>query len=234
MDDQGTQFSSPTPVLKARTVDTNVDLRLLQSHRLSHAAETGQLTPRTRRIVATSGDWSNAVNPERTTPEIEAEPESCFALPSPIALPLTAVVTDSFVESLLDAPSNTGDVPTAYSEHAVATAEELGRIFRLGEEFPTFSISTETLRIPEPTHSKEAFQHNPRDSQVVRKVNSSFEILRPGTLVTDTVTSTSPTKSDSDGSRRHLQRLRKSLPSTRERRRKSLLDVISGTGRHAH
>jgi hypothetical protein len=234
MDEHETRSSTPTLKLKDLVVDTKVDLRLLQSHRLSHVAETGQLTPRTRRIVPTSGDWSHTANFKHTTPEPEAEPETYFPLPPPIATPFTAGLTGSFDEPLLDPPLTAREVSSAQSEHAVATAEKLGHIFSLGEKFPSFSISKETLEFPEPAHSKQSFQHSRRNSQVIRKVNSTFGILQPGTLVSDTVTSSSPIETYKDDSRRHSRRLRKSRPVSGERRRTSFLEFISGNDRHVH
>jgi hypothetical protein len=208
----------PLPQTAKQKEESKVDLRLLQSHRLSHVAETGQLIPRTRHVVH-SGDWSDIEDLKAITPVARIEPEHYLTLPQPTMLPPPEVVKDLHEQLLPDLHLSF----TAHEGHDVATAEKLGRITALGEEFPVFSVSTETLEAPEPAHSDQPFSHERRNSQVVRKVNSSFEILRPGTLGPQPPEPRPPTDVDKNDSRRHSHRLRKNRTSTGERTRLSFI-----------
>jgi hypothetical protein len=184
--------------------------------------------------VPSSGDWSNTEEFNTTSRSQHPEPEHYRPLPLQIVLPPAAVVTDSHRTPLPDPPVAINDTSIAHEGHAVATAEKLGQIFSLGEEFPVFSVSTETLEVPEPAHSNPPFSHELRNSQVVRKVNSSFEILRPGTLITQFIEPDSPVEHNKDDDRRYSRKLRKARTSTGERTRSSVTEVIYNNERHAH
>jgi hypothetical protein len=248
LDDEGAGPVTTKPRAKAPLIDTNVDLRLLQSHRLSHVAETGQLTPRTRRVMPMSGDWSGIRHSKAISQELESDikPENYFTRPRVTSLPLTAsmidpferfrpavpppaaTVTDSYEKSLPDQRQNTIHRKESLSHevHAVATAEKLGQLFTL--ENSKFSVSQESIEIPEPAHPAQTFQHDRRNSHVVRKVNSSFEIMRPGTFDHQPAEPLSSLEIDAPDNRRYSQKLRKNRPSYGERRRSNFIDLVYG------
>lgn len=161
--------------------DPRTDLHLLQSHRLSHVAETGQLTPRVRR-PGVSGEWASGADNVRSADEISTANNgvSYFVprqkTPSP---PLDAVVY-----STDDVPA---DIGIAFTNNAVSQPRKSKRTPSPPEIYMPQSYQPrgpqhiyEVEETPEryavPTHQ------NQRESHVLRKVNSGFEILRPGTF----------------------------------------------------
>ncbi|KAF2401530.1 hypothetical protein EJ06DRAFT_394967 [Trichodelitschia bisporula] len=151
------------------------ELDLLQSHRLSHVAETGQLVPRAPRGAI----------PYYTDP-FEGET---------IAL---SGVTVGF--------SPSGD------ESTVVGSEQ-----------------TQETKMKEPSEPKQSFEHKPHASKVLRKVNSDFEILHPGSL-----TAAAPEHPlDASSERPRSRKLQKKRPSS-EHDRPTFIEVIYGaeaTGR---
>lgn len=154
-----------------RPRDPRTDLRLLQSHRMSHVAETGSLARRERpdRPTGRSGDWSNmtldpysrsAPTSGRSSPP--SDPTS--GPPSPPTPPI-AQGSNPFMAPLESVNSPTRDShPDNTAAHAVPLLETYQ------PRGPNFDDD-----------APQAFQHG-RESQVLRKVNSGFEILRPGTF----------------------------------------------------
>lgn len=158
-------------------IDPRTDLDLLQSHRLSHVAETGQLTPRVRR-PGNSGEWAsvaehqisslNGVNyfmPQKT--------------PSP---PLPPII---------DPPEEVG-VASSYNPtqdgHAVNEARQA---VPLTESYAPKAAYYPDAYQPRGPHHQYSYdevpyevntEQNQRESQILRKVNPGFEILRPGTF----------------------------------------------------
>ncbi|KAF1953370.1 hypothetical protein CC80DRAFT_147476 [Byssothecium circinans] len=164
------------------TVDPRTDLDLLQSHRMSHVAETGQLTPRVRR-PGNSGEWASATD-RRTPSEIATANGVDYFVPqqkTPSPPPPTGAPTN-------DAPVRSVSGPTQDS-HASNQAKQAvplletytPRPFYLPDVYqprgPAHQFSYDEMPIEVPTQ-----QNNARDTQVLRKVNSGFEILRPGTF----------------------------------------------------
>ncbi|KAF1841019.1 uncharacterized protein K460DRAFT_380757 [Cucurbitaria berberidis CBS 394.84] len=159
-------------------IDPRTDLDLLQSHRLSHVAETGQLTPRVRR-PGNSGEWAsvaehqisslNGVNyfvPQKT--------------PSP---PLPPII---------DPPDEEIGLASSYNPtqdgHA---ANEARQAVPLTESYAPKAAYYPDAYQPRGPHHQYSYDEvpyevntdqNQRESQVLRKVNAGFEILRPGTF----------------------------------------------------
>ncbi|KAF4307329.1 hypothetical protein GTA08_BOTSDO05114 [Botryosphaeria dothidea] len=154
-----------------RTRDPRTDLRLLQSHRMSHVAETGSLARRERpdRPTGRSGDWSNLSldpysrsAPTSGPPSPPSGPTSGRSSPS---TPPMAQGANPFMAPLESVSSPTRD---SHPENAAASAVPLLETYQ--PRGPNFDDDT-----------PQAFS-NQHDSQVLRKVNSGFEILRPGTF----------------------------------------------------
>ncbi|EKG19435.1 hypothetical protein MPH_03298 [Macrophomina phaseolina MS6] len=155
-----------------RTRDPRTDLRLLQSHRMSHVAETGSLARRERpeRPTGRSGDWSNmSMDAPYSRSASNSGPPSppsgpISGPPSPHTPPM-AQGANPFMAPLESANSPTRD---SHPENVAAHAVPLLETYQ--PRGPNFDDDTPQAY---------ASQH---DSQVLRKVNSGFEILRPGTF----------------------------------------------------
>ncbi|KAJ9647729.1 hypothetical protein H2199_001503 [Coniosporium tulheliwenetii] len=154
-----------------RPGDRGLSLDLLQSHRLSHVAETGQLTPRVRRprpgsgptlahgSESGSGSAANTIEANATKPDTadhtwpkrngssSSETSAKSTLDHPVSTPPSSPSSSTPTQTSPYAP-----LPFSYEEDTVDS-----------------SLSVQTAQ-------------NQRMSQVLRKVNSGFEILRPGTL----------------------------------------------------
>ncbi|KAF2787017.1 hypothetical protein K505DRAFT_134371 [Melanomma pulvis-pyrius CBS 109.77] len=176
---QTTLAPSPVPV------DPRWDLDLLQSHRLSHVAETGQLTPRVRRL-GNSGDWASTVENLRLPQEVSTVNGVDYFVPrqktpSPPLRPIASSPEEAPV------PSSSKLNQDGHASHQAKQAMPL---------LETYTPDAQKLNQPEsyqprgPHYDYEdifapqdvAPPQNERESQVLRKVNSGFEILRPGTL----------------------------------------------------
>ena len=154
-----------------------IDLRSLANHRRSHAAETGQLLPRVRHTDV-SGDWSQLAfsSIHRADPNDRTASHTSWPLneaSNPLDTPFNASAIEprhteapSFQSFLDSAPTNIRkqSVPLLdAAEEAVPRAS-----LRDHQQVLQDADANSQLRIP---------------SQVIRKVNSGFEILRPGTFV---------------------------------------------------
>ncbi|KAI9696539.1 MAG: hypothetical protein M1836_005558 [Candelina mexicana] len=143
------------------------NLDSLRNHRLSHAAETGQFIPRTRRGVA-SGDWSNTISSQvpqteqgdyfnsRISSAREATVDNPFATPAGVRA-LRSPYGDARSEQDLDV--------SKLDQHQ---AEPL-----LQQHQPSESVITQQYT---------DFNHPRRKSRNVRKVNSGFEVLPQGSF----------------------------------------------------
>jgi hypothetical protein len=172
---QQTSLSIPT--------DPRTDLDLLQSHRLSHVAETGQLTPRVRR-PGNSGEWASVADNIRSPHEISTSNGVDFFVPqqktpSPPLAPLSGPPLDALpLESNYHQDGHASNqarqgVPLLES-YAPRTYQEPQTYQPRGPQYDTEE---------EPSQQEvQTAQNSQRNSQVLRKVNSGFEILRPGTL----------------------------------------------------
>lgn len=172
----------------AAPVITNprTDLDMLQSHRMSHVAETGQLTPRVRR-PGQSGEWASVAENMRSPQEISTvngvdyfvpQQKTPSPPPPPVAVP-------SF-----DAP-----MPAALKTSQYTNTDNQARpsvpLLETYAQRPFYLPEAYQPRGPHNLHAERSYEEvpievntsqNQRDSQVLRKVNSGFEILRPGTL----------------------------------------------------
>lgn len=158
--------AAPTP-----PVDPRVDLDLLQSHRLSHVAETGQLTPRIRK-PGFSGEWASIAELGKPENAIST-PVDCFiprrTTPSPpLSVALSPIMGASQTMAMMS--SNQDSHASNVAKQAVPLLDTY-QPRRLHTEEENSGLSQRASQLP--VH---------RDSQVLRKVNSGFEILRPGTL----------------------------------------------------
>lgn len=222
-----------------RRVDLRTELRLLHTHRQSHVAETGTLVPRVRRPTGISSiDWSSSKVGIPNAPWQPQPPNFRTETQPAPAPPPTVPVFEEPVHLPERRPVNHASQTRM---HQVAPAQDLGRILPLGEWHPPFS-SQETLDLSEPVHlpprtyspkPQKPFQHN-RNSDVLRKINPTFEILHPGTLNTKEVQPVSSGNGNDKETRRHSRKLHKERPSGEHKRssRSSFIDVIYGSERH--
>ncbi|KAH7130587.1 hypothetical protein B0J11DRAFT_255252 [Dendryphion nanum] len=164
--------------------DPRTDLNLLQSHRLSHVAETGQLTPRVRK-PGTSAEWASTAENMRSPQEIVSTngvdyfvPQQKTPSPPPPAFPtspeeLPATSSSMFNDAHSSNQARQGvpllETYAPQSSQAPRSYQPRGPQYEYEheEESPYTVVQTE---------------QNQRDSNVVRKVNSGFEILKPGTF----------------------------------------------------
>ncbi|KAF2428841.1 hypothetical protein EJ08DRAFT_735412 [Tothia fuscella] len=228
---------------KERLVDARADLDLLQTHRLSHAAETGQLTPRSRHHRFWSREWLATSSPKQAPPSPDPLPtdhptttDSYFPIISPTrtdsqALPGGTEAIEPTFSSL--------DLYSKSFTHEVASAQDMGKIRSVGNTYPSFSW--ESLEIPEPTPETQRKSHEPnsafetptkRNSQILRKVNSAFEIMKPGTFTPKSYNTSSPALRHTDGNRRRSRKLQKKYTPDGERKRSSFIEHIYGNERH--
>ncbi|KAL1607777.1 hypothetical protein SLS60_002713 [Paraconiothyrium brasiliense] len=161
-------------------VDPRTDLDLLQSHRMSHVAETGQLTPRARFRPGNSGEWASVADNFKPPEEIGTVNGVDYFVPqqkSP-SPPLASAAAPQDVSPAMESPS------ASQAKQAVPLLESYApRPFYLPDVYqpkgPQHQFSYDEMPIQVNTS-----QNEQRDAtgQVLRKVNSGFEILRPGTL----------------------------------------------------
>lgn len=161
-------------------VDPRMDLNLLQSHRLSHVAETGQLTPRVRR-PGQSGDWANSVNIISPDEILTSNTGVNYFVPRKTPSPPHEVYAKEEVTSHVGM-TYTYDTPTSKGKEPVDTHRPQ----------PAEAYRPQTYEPRGPQHVYETEENpdryvvptsqNQRQSHVLRKVNSGFEILRPGTF----------------------------------------------------
>lgn len=173
-------YINPKHTSSAVPFDPRTDLDLLQSHRMSHVAETGQLTPRVRR-PGHSGEWASmAGNNMRSPQEILTSNGVDYFVPLQNAPPVPELPAE------IPAPSMSKYNRDGHSTNQVRQAVPLLETYT-----PKARQMPETYQPRGPQHEYEAEpkqyeDQNPRfertQSQVIRKVNSGFEILRPGTF----------------------------------------------------
>jgi hypothetical protein len=173
----------PAAYISTRQIDPRTDLDLLQSHRMSHVAETGQLTPRVRR-AGNSGEWASVAD-RRTIPEIATSNGVDYFMPqqrtSSYPPPHTPEPTDDLPIPSVSKPSQ-DDHADNQAKQAVPLLETYApRPFYLPDVYqprgPAHQFSYDEMPIEVQTE-----QNTARASQVLRKVNSGFQILQPGTL----------------------------------------------------
>lgn len=144
------------------------ELESLANHRRSHAAEIGQLHRRDRATGA-SGDWTS-------TRSLSADRSSSFDVfpgvnTTPPENPFTTSTTNPVNEADPAEPptfqSFLDSDPTNTQRHSIPLMDYVGE--------------REPQDIFQPLQNGNA-NRQLRQSQVVRKINSGFEILQPGTL----------------------------------------------------
>ncbi|XP_014555372.1 hypothetical protein COCVIDRAFT_38872 [Bipolaris victoriae FI3] len=160
-----------------RTVDPKTDLDLLRSHRLSHVAETGQLMPRVRK-PGHSGEWASVAENQVST----LNGVNYFTPRKSPSPPLsTGIHPSQDIVASSSGPSHDG--------HA---ANQARQAIPLTESYaPNAPFYPDTYQPHGPSHQYSydqvpyqvmTDQNQDRNEQVLRKVNSGFEILRPGTF----------------------------------------------------
>lgn len=232
-------------------LESGADLGLLQSHRMSHVAETGQLGQRTRRVGNASNGRTSPVDLDLPTLKPEAEPES---EPEPelpeldLTLPTLSQVDLHFEtsSSMFSAPVPRGLFETPLPPHLDSMSDysselDLGVI---QDVIRTRYLDEPRPRCPSPGSKKErrtssgerrSFQAD-RDSKILRNVNPSFQVLHPGTFASPEAVIAEPAplikERSSDRSRRHSRRLRKRQGSNSSSKRTSFIEIIYGNERH--
>lgn len=164
------------------THDPRTDLNLLQSHRMSHVAETGQLTPRVRR-PGHSGEWASVAD-KRATSEIATTNGVDYFVPqqkTPSPPPLSTSPPKNAPIASVSHPSQDGHAINTERQAVPLLETYAPRPFYLPDVYqphgPGQQPSYDEIPIEVMTE-----QNNTRNTQVLRKVNSGFEILRPGTF----------------------------------------------------
>lgn len=167
-------------------VDPRTDLDLLQSHRLSHVAETGQLTPRVRR-PGNSGEWASvAENLLRSPQEIATANGVDYFVPqqktpSP-PLPPAVSPSDEAPAPFVSRPTQDGHARNQAKQAVPLLETYAPRPYYLPEAYQPQGPHHQHSYDEMPIEVKTGQNRRDVDSQVLRKVNSGFEILRPGTF----------------------------------------------------
>ncbi|KAF2182149.1 hypothetical protein K469DRAFT_245556 [Zopfia rhizophila CBS 207.26] len=178
-------YLNPRHASLAVPIDPRMDLDLLQSHRLSHVAETGQLTPRVRR-PANSGEWASVAENMRSPQDISTANGVDYFVPrqktpSP---PLAPAISPTEESSIPSASKYNQDGHSSNQARQVVPLLETYQ----PQAYQAYQPQTYQPRGPQHEYEDEVAQNavqttqNQRESHVIRKVNSGFEILRPGTF----------------------------------------------------
>jgi hypothetical protein len=159
-------------------VDPRTDLDLLQSHRMSHVAETGQLTPRVRK-PGNSGEWASVAENQ-----VGSANGVNYFMPQKSPSPPLAVAVDQPQQQATHASHHTQE------DHAENEAKQGVPLMESYAPKAAYYPDTYQPRGPQHQYSYDEVPYevntdqNQRESQnqVLRKVNSGFEIMRPGTF----------------------------------------------------
>ncbi|UPX10703.1 uncharacterized protein EKO05_0001345 [Ascochyta rabiei] len=174
------------PASGASPIDPRTDLDLLQSHRMSHVAETGQLTPRVRK-PGSSGEWASVADNQVATHNGVS-----YFMPQKTPSPPLPPLVDPKEEAAGYASSHALDSQPQYqyqyqdqTSHGVPLQESYA---------PNAPYYPDTYQVRGPQHQPsydevpyevQTMQNNQRpESQVLRSVNSGFQVLKPGTFAT--------------------------------------------------
>ncbi|KAF2131744.1 hypothetical protein P153DRAFT_202126 [Dothidotthia symphoricarpi CBS 119687] len=200
--------------------DPRTDLDLLQTHRMSHVAETGQLTPRVRR-PGNSGEWLgiadnqtsslNGVNyfvPQKT--------------PSP---PLPTVIDPRDEEEAVASSAYT----YVQDNHATNQARQARPLMESYAPKAAYYPDTYQPRFPqhqmsydEVPYEVQTPQNAQRDPEVLRSVNSGFQVLRPGTFAPPV-----PTPEEEElTERRQSRKLQKKRRTSSESRKSAFVEQV--------
>ncbi|KAA8625323.1 hypothetical protein A1F94_000374 [Pyrenophora tritici-repentis] len=159
-------------------IDPKTDLELLRSHRLSHVAETGQLTPRVRK-PGNSGEWASVADNHVSTvngvnyfmPQKTPSPPLRRTATDPEEAPVTMSAGPSHDGHASNQARQAIPLTESYAPNAPFypdTYEPRGPQHQYSYDQVPYEVTTE--------------QNQDRNDPVIRKVNSGFEILRPGTF----------------------------------------------------
>jgi hypothetical protein len=224
-------ISSAAPALlsqkpRARPRHHSADFELLNSHRQSQAAETGQLTPRTRKLtnsmdvqgyasdgITSSGSddlgYSATKSKAASTPSPpkgDPSPPKVAALPAAVRRSSIPDVTP-FAQFVQTAPTP----PLPASSHSLGSEEEkISEVPRPAVQVLTTPHSSILVSpTKEPSSSKpeqtvagavrHSFEKERRGSQVIRGHGTGFEILKPGSLPAAPVPPASPPSEKQNG-----------------------------------
>ncbi|KAF1930943.1 uncharacterized protein M421DRAFT_90721 [Didymella exigua CBS 183.55] len=164
-------------------IDPRTDLDLLQTHRMSHVAETGQLTPRVRK-PGNSGEWASVADNQVATHN-----GVNYFMPQKTPSPPLPPIVDPQEEAAGYA-----------SSHVPASQPQEQNQYRISQQgvplqesyAPNAPYYPDTYQVRGPQHQPsydevpyevQTMQNNQRpDSQVLRSVNSGFQVLKPGTF----------------------------------------------------
>ncbi|KAF1941800.1 hypothetical protein EJ02DRAFT_454789 [Clathrospora elynae] len=160
-------------------IDPKTDLELLRSHRLSHVAETGQLTPRVRR-PGNSGEWNSVADSQ-----VSSLNGVNYFMPQKTPSPPLPAIIDPQDE--IDMASSAGPSQDSYAANQARQAVPLRESY--ARNAPFYPDAYEP-RGPQHQYSYDEVPYevntdqNQRDSnsQVLRTVNSGFQVLKPGTF----------------------------------------------------
>jgi len=163
-------------------IDPRTDLDLLQSHRMSHVAETGQLTPRVRR-PGNSGEWASVAETQVATHN-----GVNYFMPQKTPSPPLPPIADPQEEAVGYASSH-----FAASQTQDQQQSPISQGVPLQESYaPNAPYYPDTYQVRGPQHQPsydevpyevQTMQNNQRpESQVLRSVNPGFQVLKPGTF----------------------------------------------------
>ncbi|KAJ4407581.1 hypothetical protein N0V91_003850 [Didymella pomorum] len=164
-------------------IDPRTDLDLLQTHRMSHVAETGQLTPRVRR-PGNSGEWASVADNQVATHN-----GVNYFMPQKTPSPPLPPIVDPQEEAAGYASSHVpASQPQEQNQYQISQQG-----VPLQESYaPNAPYYPDTYQVRGPQHQLsydevpyevQTMQNNQRpDSQVLRSVNSGFQVLKPGTF----------------------------------------------------
>jgi hypothetical protein len=148
-------------------IDPRTDLELLRSHRLSHVAETGQLTPRVRK-PGNSGEWASVAENQ-----VSSVNGVNYFMPQKSPSPPLPTVADRYEDA--------GVGSSAGPSHDGNAANQARQAVPLTESYapngPQHQYSYD--QVPYEVNTQ---QNQDRDEQVLRSVNSGFQVLKPGTF----------------------------------------------------
>ena len=169
-----TAYIRPASVQTA--IDPRTDLDLLQSHRMSHVAETGQLTPRVRK-PGNSGEWASMADNQISTFN-----GVNYFMPQKTPSPPYPTVQET---QEIGVASSSGPTQDGHAANQARQAIPLSESYA-----PKAAFYPDTYE-PRGPHHQYSYdevpyevntEQNQRDSQVLRTVNSGFQVLKPGTF----------------------------------------------------
>ncbi|KAL9607572.1 MAG: hypothetical protein Q9167_007524 [Letrouitia subvulpina] len=183
----------PVPLQPTYNRYHSSDLDSLASHRKSHVAETGQLLPRFR-VDDTSSEWKTVQQPvEHQKSYLDNRPVS------PVDENSDPFITPQGTP-LMSATQGHHPEPPTFEDFVRSTSPQ-GE-YQAGED----GYFLPHLQAYDHESPQDESNKRTRQSQVARKVNSGFEILRPGSLNKDQI-STNIGRDLEKGEKRHSRKL---------------------------